>query len=327
MTRATLMDGLTRLRRGLREYCLSGWGRDNTADLATSPQTRIAEHWDIAIRRLEAARVLHEAGLPHDALILFREAGLLLARAAIGTTDPASTATSPSDETTVEKLMQVLESEQQPIPVRFARDFSTFILTDSINLDRLSSREAAASAERVDSITRWLADAIEPQSPRQRTATRNLRVSIAVLAVLAIPLAWKIWVLSPTNISFHKNVTVSTQLPNTHPEKVVDDDLYGGPTFQSAQESSPWLSIDLGDRYLISDAEVFSFADSLPLAFEVSDDGISYRTVDTKNDPFVASLPWVVKPLHVDARFVRVRMLRSGSLALSEVVVYGRRRQ
>jgi len=306
---------------------VSGWGPHKTADLANSPQTRIAERWDIATRRLEAARVLREAGLSHDALILFREAGLLLARAAVVTTEATSAATNPTDETTAEKLMQVLEDERRPVPARFASDFSRFILTDSTNLDRLSSSEAAVSAERVDSMTRWLADAIEPQSPRQRTATRNLRISIAVLTVLALPLAWEIWVLSPTNISFHKKVTASSQMPNTHPERVVDDELYGGRVFESAQEGAPWLSIDLGDRYFISDAEVFGFGDSLPLAFEVSDDGISYRYVASKADPYIGWLPWVVKPLQVDARFVRLRMLNPGSLALSEVIVYGRRRR
>jgi hypothetical protein len=291
-----------------------------------SPQARIAERWDAAIRRIEAARVLREAGLSHDALILFREAGLLLARITIGATDAASAATSPSDQTTAEKLIQVLESERRPVPVGFARDFSTLILTDSTDLDRLSSKDATLRAARADSMTHWLADAVEPRSPRQRTATRNLRISIAILAVLAIPIAREIWVLSPTNISFHKKVTASTQMPNTNPQGVVDDELYGPRPFHSAEEASPWLSIDLGKRYLISDAEVFAGNESLPLAFEVSDDGISYRTVAMKTEPFAGLLPWVVKPLQVDARFVRLRMLRPGSLALSEVIVYGRKR-
>ena len=119
MTRATLRAGLTRLRRGLREYFVRGPREDESADVAMSPRARIAECWDAAIRRLEAARVLREAGLSLDALILFREAGLLLARATIGATD-AAPATSLSDQTTAEKLIQVLESERRPVPVWFA---------------------------------------------------------------------------------------------------------------------------------------------------------------------------------------------------------------
>lgn len=326
MIRTTLTAGLTRFRRGLREYFGRGQGPDESADLAMSTRARIAERWEAALRRIEAARVLREAGLSHDALILFREAGLLLAHATIDATDAAAAATSASDQTTAEKLIQVLESERRPIPVGFARDFSTFILTDSTDLDRLSSREATLRAARADSMTRWLADAVEPRSPRQRTATRNLRISIAVMAVLAIPIAREIWVWSPTNISFHKKVTASTQLPNTNLQGVVDDVFYGPRPFHSTEEPSPWLSIDLGSRYLISDAEVFAGNESLPLAFEVSNDGISYRGVATKTEPFAGLLPWVVKPLHVNARFVRVRMQRPGSLALSEVIVYGRKR-
>jgi hypothetical protein len=324
MTRATLKAGLTRLRRGLREYFGRGRGQDESAGLAMSPPARIAERWDAAIRRLEAARVLRDAGLSHDALILFREAGLLLARATIDRADAAPAATSPSDQTTAEKLIQVLESERRPVPVGFARDFSTLVLTDSMDIDRLSSREATLRAERADSMTRWLADAVEPRSPRQRRATRNLRISLAVLAVLAIPVAREIWVLSPTNISFHKKVTASTEMPNKNAQGVVDGELYGL-AFQSTEEGAACLSIDLGKRYLISDAEVFG--QSIPLAFEVSDDGKSYRQVATKSEAFTGLLPWVVKPLQVDARFVRLRLLRQGSLALSEVVVYGRRRR
>jgi hypothetical protein len=79
---------------------------------------------------------------------------------------------------------------------------------------------------------------------------------------------------------------------------------------------------------MISDAEVFGRSDccldqSVPLAFELSDDGVTYRTLATKTDSFQSLRPWVVKPLAVPARFVRLRMLRAGQLALAEVVIFG----
>lgn len=292
-----------------------------------SSPARIVEHWETATRRLEAARLLREAGLSHDSLILFREAGLLLAGITIGATDPASTATSLSEQATAEKLVQTLENDRRPVPVGFAQDFSTLVLTDSMAIDRLSSKEAASRAARADSITQWLADAVEPRSPRQHAAMRNLRISIAVLTIVAIPLAYAIWVVAPTNISFHKKVTASSQLPNTNPQGVVDGEVQPGLAFISSEEHAAWLSIDLGKRYVISDAEVYAANNCFPLAFEVSDDGNAYRTVATKSEGFVGLLPWIVKPLQVDARFVRVRLLRVGTLGLSEVVVYGRVRR
>jgi hypothetical protein len=329
VNRATLRAGLIRFGRRLREYFAAEQDPRGRVALVGSTRTRIAERLDAAERRIEAARVLREAGMPHGALILFREGGLLLAQAYLDSGDAAPNGTSPDARATTDQLLLALESGHRSIPAGFAHNLPGLLVSDSSAFDRLPVREMALRSQEADAMTRWLADVVTPRSPRLRRATRNLRLSVAILTVLAIPIAYQLWVLSPKVISVNKKVVASSQAPNTNPAGVVDDVLFGPPPFQSAPEASPWLAIDLGKRHMISDAEVFGrhdccFDDSVPLAFEVSDDGIAYRTVATKTDTFVPLLPWVVKPLQVATRFVRLRFQRPGALVLTEVVLYGR---
>ena len=66
------------------------------------------------------------------------------------------------------------------------------------------------------------------------------------------------------------------------------------------------------------------FDQSIPLAIEVSDDGVTYREMARRTSPFSQKEPWVVALPRVAARFVRLRTLRHSVLVVSELEVYGR---
>lgn len=296
------------------------------AALRASAQERV----DAAERRLDAARLLRESRQDHAALLMFREGARLLASVYIDLEQGQADPNPPAADSLVAQLASLVASQQRPAPPDLARDLSMLLAGDAGDVDRLLPREAALRAETADAVTRWLSGAIVLRSRRELRTTRALRISIAVVALLAIPIARIVWLVSPTNISVNKPVRASSKTPTSDPQAVTDDNDYGPPPFQSLLENQPWLSIDLGHRYLISDAEVFGrhdccFDQSVPLAFEISDDDVTYRTVATRTDPFVSLVPWVVKPLQVEARYVRVRVLRQSVLALTEIAVYGRR--
>jgi hypothetical protein len=330
---------LKRFLAELRAYFLVEPTHTDTPEGIGPRRAAFFEHIDAAQRRAEAARLLREARLSRMSLILFREAALLLARGYLDLRDAGIETNTLSPDQLVTALKDCLTADGRSIPAALAQDLPIVVGASApgcvpahsaaLEIDRLPAREANLRAEAADALTRWLLTLVEYRSPRQRRAARALRISVALLALIAIPVAAQIWAVLPTNISLHKHVSVSSQTPDSHPNQVVDDVFYGLPSFQSALEDSPWLAVDLGRRYLLSDAEVFGrhdccFDQSIPLAFEVSDDGETYRTVATKTDPFVSLLPWIAKPLEVEARYVRVRVLRRSILALTEVVVYGR---
>ena len=66
------------------------------------------------------------------------------------------------------------------------------------------------------------------------------------------------------------------------------------------------------------------FDDCLPLVVEVSRDGNKWDEVARRDRHFDANPPWVVEAGGRGARFVRLRVAHHGSLALSEVEVYGK---
>jgi hypothetical protein len=109
---------------------------------------------------------------------------------------------------------------------------------------------------------------------------------------------------------------------------VVDGVKNGKFGFHSDLDDSPWVSIDLGRTFAISKVEVFGrgdgpFDQSVPLALEVSDDGTSYQQIALRGEAFSEYDPWIVRPIAVVTRHVRLRTLRRAVLVLSEVEIYG----
>ncbi len=295
--------------------------------LPAARRARVYEQFDAAERRLSAARVLFEAGMFHDALALFHAAGSRLLRGHAWRTELEVDVEALSDAEAFERFSARVSGDVADDSV-LARGVAQLGGFDVESVDRLTRGEARQRCEELDTATRWLWARVEPQSPRQVRQVRIWRLAIAALALLALPVGRELWLLSPRNLSRGQPVTASSVAQGS-PAALVDDFSYGPPSFVSKEEEA-WVTIDLGKRMLVSDAQVFGrhdccFDQALPLAFELSVDGKRFETVATKTDPFVSLLPWVVKSVSAPARYVRLRTQRSTTLALTEIVVYGRR--
>lgn len=135
--------------------------------------------------------------------------------------------------------------------------------------------------------------------------------------------------LAHVNLALGKPVIASSQAFDTEPSGAVDGNRYGQLGFHSEKEASPWLRIDLGRATSIDRITVFGRADccfdqSLPLVVEVSNDGLKYRPVAERNEPFTQYEPWRFVPeKSLVARFLRLRTTRLTYLVVSEVEVRG----
>jgi hypothetical protein len=94
--------------------------------------------------------------------------------------------------------------------------------------------------------------------------------------------------------------------------------------FHTNEEMSPWFEIDLGDAKPVRSLYVKNRADccqerAIPLAAEVSSDRSNWQQVARTDSPF---LLWEPHFRAVDARFVRLRVLRLTSFHLEQVKVF-----
>jgi hypothetical protein len=93
--------------------------------------------------------------------------------------------------------------------------------------------------------------------------------------------------------------------------------------FHTLQEDSPWVEIDLGRIQTFSTVAIRNRLDccrerAVPLAVEVSTDGIDYKQVARRDDIFSV---WDAKFPAVQARYVRARALRQTILHFERITV------
>lgn len=231
----------------------------------------------------------------------------------------------------VDKLLPVLEGAGIHSPADLERQKNILSSDDPYTVDRLGIDERELAAADLDASTRWLSELLIPPSAQALLtwrATRNAAVAVIVLGITA--LAW--WLVTrPVDLALNREARASSQAYATTPAGAVDGIRHGQLGFHSDLQDQPWLSIDLGSDYSIDRVQVYGrgdccFDQSVPLAFEVSDDGLAYRRVDARDDPFSQEEPWIIKLKGVAGRFVRLRTLRRSVLVVSEVEVYGRKR-
>ncbi len=280
--------------------------------------------------RLKAARRLRGRGETIAALALFREGAYLLASATVADEDTAEDPSS-NPSALVDKLLGVLEGAGMHLPPDLERQRGILSSDDPYTVDRLGTDERELAAADLDASTRWLSELLVAPSARAlltRRATRYAAVAVIVLGIIA--LAWAL-LARPVDLALNREARASSQAFATTPAGAVDGIRYGQLGFHSDVQDQPWLSIDLGSDYLIDRVQVYGrgdccFDQSVPVAFEVSEDGLTYRRVDARDDPFSQEQPWIIKPKGVAGRFVRLRTLRRSVLVVAEVEVYGRKR-
>jgi hypothetical protein len=274
---------------------------------------------------------MHEAGQFIPALVLYREAILDFSKVALiaSTGDEAVVKLSPAS--LFEQFVALLDARAPNVGTLLKQGLGGLLDFGTLSIDSLPQHARACRAAKLDAASRSLVGLVVPElvPPRRLGQKAYLAVVVGVaLAVLA--LSWLAWHAYPNNVALNRPTTAGAQPFGGGPQGAVDGRHTSAYGFASALGPNPWLAIDLQQRYVIDRAAVYGrndccFDQSMPLEFAVSDDGVTYRPLETRLEPFVLEQPWVIQPRNVAARFVRLRTLRESSLVLGEVEVYGSR--
>jgi len=317
-------------RHRIRELVLLEQAERESAAITESQRMAVRAYCDAGNRRQNVAQDLRGPTQIAVAIGLYRNACFLYAIAFLVSKDPNTDPASLTPDLAFDKATELARSQGAPIPPEVERVRPFLLVSDPLEIDQLSSDDADRAASELEIVARWLRGLFDPRSPREVRVARVLRVGglIACAALLLVMLGIRIF--APTNWARGKPATASSYMFGTTAEGAVDGSKSGQYGYHSQQEESPWLAIDLGARFSITTAKVFGRGDafhdqSIPLAFEVSDDGASYREVARRTEAFSADEPWIIKPTGLVTRFVRLKTMRQSYLVLGEVEVYGKK--
>jgi hypothetical protein len=305
--------------RYVREFFLLSASEQRVAALEPSVRGAVRSYRNAAVKRHRGAQEVRLRWGASEALPLYREAHALFLAACLAREGVLPGSWLDADSLS-KRFSTTLAASRTAVPDGFAR----------IERARApgATREAVRLADDYESAAAWLSAFIGPLSPNQPRAKRFVRVALATSLLLGLGVFGTVRALLPTNLALHRPAFSSSRAYDTAPEGAVDGRLYGRLGFHSQREESPWLSIDLGQRYEIARVKIYGrddccYEQSLPLALEASDDGTTYRTFDERSDPFTAFDPWISTPRSVVARYVRLKTRAYSVLVVSEVEVYG----
>lgn len=322
---------LSRAGGEIREFFLLERAQRAHSTLTDSQQKSIELYCSAAVRRCSVARRLVDSDERHVALSLYSSAALLLTIAFLISRDAGIDVEALTPDKAFEKFDRVLEDEKRRAPPELGLCRRLWLAWDPLTIEKLSTEEAVCSITEFEVATEWLKTLVEPRSQRTLKKTRRVRLSAAALSAVGLAVWFAASMISPKNVALNKPAKSSSTDFDTSPAGAVDGEKDGRFGFHSlrAGEDSPWLSIDLGRLYDITKIKVFGRGDccfelSVPLALEVSDDGVSFRTVAQRPEPFSEYDPWLINPAPLVTRFVRLRNEHHGWLVLSEVEVYGK---
>jgi hypothetical protein len=295
--------------------------------LSASQRAEFHQHLDAAQVRLDGARQLQEAGKPLPALILYREGLSRLAKAHMASSGEEREV--PDGEVALGPFVDSLAA-RDPAAARALRENLIGPSGDAPNLDLLRPSELTLRARALSAVTPRLLDSIRPGAS-ERARVRRIVSWGAIVAILGACLAiFVVTVFRPENIALNKPAKASSYALGTEAKGAVNGRRYENFGYHSEKEESPWLEIDLGGAYELTKARVYARHDccydqSIPMVFEVSDDGATYRVIEKRKHAFDAFDPWEISLRHTKARFVRLRRVGKGWLVLAEVELEGRR--
>jgi hypothetical protein len=277
--------------------------------------------------RLHAARDLLALWQTPVALTMQREAAILAANAILVSRGQQPD-DSPTPHAVFDRLQRLLGDEGIAFPPEYERARPLLLSANTGEWDRLPGSEVARRGEDLAAIVRWLTDLIDPRSPEELRGLSIKRISIAALALVAVLLAVGAWIYVPRNLALDAHVDATLPAYGSTLAGAVDGNTRAAFDYHSSDTDEPWLVIDLGRPRQIHRVAVFGrgdccFDQSIPLMLLVSDDGITYRKVGERLEPFSRENPWEHSGVG-RARFVKLVLERHGVLVVSEVEVYGR---
>lgn len=276
--------------------------------------------------RARAADLLVE-GNAASAIVLYRESALLY----IAAFTAASTGEDVREPLALEDLLARFAGLPKPPPPggleRFLDELNG---ADRLAVDRLDVGQAAERGEAARALVAWLGRLVEPRTVEEIRFARAGRLgALAVAGVLVA--AWIVaGAVARRNIALHKPVSVSAVHPTatSPPSGLTDGVKSGSYGVHTANAADPWVQVDLQRVYFVDTVKVYNrgdgwFDDGLPMTMQLSEDGARFMDVGTRTTSFSQTTPWVVKPGHRAARYIRVRGARDRYVTLSELEAFG----
>jgi hypothetical protein len=291
-------------------------------------QSTVRAHAVAARRRIAAGRRAWDA-VAASALLLEAVRHFLIASrvAADPGVDEASLA--PKDLADAMPRLAPEPSRREASPSDEERVRAALASSDPLYLDRLDPVEGARTRIALERAASLLSRNVEARSAANIRGTRWGRIAALALVVVYLGVTAARAVLLPKNVALGKPVHPSSSRHGDGKE-LVDGELATVPGVYTNVEESPSVVIDLMEAFALDEVRVHNrldaaFDDCLPLAVEASTDGVSYQEVGRRDAHFAADPPWVVAGRRIPVRYVRVKVLHRGYLALSEVEVFGRK--
>jgi hypothetical protein len=325
VTRTLLAD----IRGNVREFFLLEQAERRSSMFSASQRQSVRAYYDAARRRLFAAKTLCEPSDAPSGLLLYREAWWCLTRAILLSDDADVDVIQLSPDVAWAKLDRALAGRNLPVPTDVECAKALLVAADPLILDRLSPEEASRNVDTIDAATRWLSGLVEARSPGQLKRIRIVRQAVAALFACVLALGIVMRLAAPRDLALHKPVQSTPAAYETTASGAVDGEKNGRFGFHSEETDSPFLRIDLEKVFSVKTIKIFGrgeccFDQSIPLALEISTDGVSFRKIAERTVLFSESDPWVVDAGSVATRFVRLRVEHRAVLVLSEVEVYGK---
>lgn len=310
---AFLRDALrwVRAERALPEYTPNQ--RDVVARSVAAADVRLRCARDSALYPVVAA------GLLRDAI------GFLTRAASVG-----REAHGPSVDT-VAALAQLRAASGRVLGEEDARRIADALeASHPLYFDSMDPEELTANQEALEREALWLATLIDLRTPTYRAGARVGR--IGGLAILGVWLLYALFhaIFPPKDLALNRPVRQSShQVGTPDPSGLVDGKIASNYGFHTdVTQKDGWGIIDLEKATPIRKIVVYNRSDQnlddcLPLALDVSTDGVTFHEVARRTDHFgdgsFLSPPWTVT-VREYGRYVRVRAKRY--IALNEVEVF-----
>ncbi len=274
------MSNLSTAFGSLREYFALRRAEQTVRGYEARQQARVRAHAAAAGTRRSAGRRVWQA-VPAAALLLESVRHYLLA--SLAARDASFDESAPTNDELAAALPPLPPDPARPdaTPPDDERVRAALSSTDSLYFDRQTREDAARTRVALERAASLLAGHVEARSLVNIRGTRwGRRAGMALLALYGAVLAGRA-VFLPKNVALDKPVHPSSSRHGTGQE-LVDGELDTVPGVLTGMEESPNAVIDLMDTYAIDEVRVHNrldqaFDDCLPLAVELSVDGVTTR--------------------------------------------------
>jgi len=298
---------------------------------STEQQERMSRLFNAAQRRLAGARELRDERLAASALILYREAIALLTTAdlvASGAPPSEDVLDAPAAWSSLRPRLEPDAPDRPDVSVEALREWLAG--PNVLTVDRAAKSDPQGAREGAEALASWLAARIDPRSRREIRIQRGVRLGSLAFALLVLLLGAVVAAVSPNNVARGRRVTVSSQQPGSPPpSQVVNGEVEGTYGMLTTKENEPWVEVDLGASYALSEVVVHNRRDkhrqTTALLLELATDDGAYREVGRHEGQLDANQAWRITLGGEVARYLRVVAPQTTQLGLAEIEAYGAR--